>query len=339
MCLGETERRLHDAFAAGPPRRARACSSSTSSTRSARSAATCATPPGATWSTSCWPSSTAPQADNEGVFVLAATNHPWDVDTALRRPGRLDRTLLVLPPDEPARAAILAAALERPPGRRRRRGKLARHDRRLLGRRPRRTWSSPPPRPRCRSRSAPASCCRSPAAHAPAARRELRPSTRPWFSIAHNYAHLRQRVGRVRRPARLHPEEQAAVNDDLAHATALLDLNRPERAVELLRRVIASTPADAHAHALLASAYLQLGRHQAALGAATTAAALEPDVADGHRLRAIALRDSAAIARSGPRPSARSRWSPRASPASACSRPRCRPPVTRRGRGPQPSER
>ncbi len=46
-------------------------------------------------------------ADNQGIFVLAATNHPWDVDTALRRPGRLDRTLLVLPPDAPARAAIL----------------------------------------------------------------------------------------------------------------------------------------------------------------------------------------------------------------------------------------
>lgn len=44
---------------------------------------------------------------NEGVFVLAATNHPWDVDTALRRPGRLDRTVLVLPPDTPAREAIL----------------------------------------------------------------------------------------------------------------------------------------------------------------------------------------------------------------------------------------
>ncbi len=40
-------------------------------------------------------------ADNEGVFILAATNHPWDIDTALRRPGRLDRTLLVLPPDAP----------------------------------------------------------------------------------------------------------------------------------------------------------------------------------------------------------------------------------------------
>jgi AAA+ superfamily predicted ATPase len=43
---------------------------------------------------------------NEGVFVLAATNHPWDVDSALRRPGRLDRTLLVLPPDDDARAAV-----------------------------------------------------------------------------------------------------------------------------------------------------------------------------------------------------------------------------------------
>ncbi|MEJ3746847.1 ATP-binding protein [Actinomycetes bacterium KLBMP 9797] len=46
-------------------------------------------------------------AANDGVFVLAATNAPWDVDIALRRPGRLDRTILVLPPDAPAREAIL----------------------------------------------------------------------------------------------------------------------------------------------------------------------------------------------------------------------------------------
>ncbi len=51
-------------------------------------------------------------ADNEGVFVLSATNHPWDVDSALRRPGRFDRTLLVLPPDLPARAAILRSGSE-----------------------------------------------------------------------------------------------------------------------------------------------------------------------------------------------------------------------------------
>ena len=44
---------------------------------------------------------------NEGVFVLAATNHPWDVDSALRRPGRFDRTLIVLPPDPEARQQIL----------------------------------------------------------------------------------------------------------------------------------------------------------------------------------------------------------------------------------------
>ncbi|GAA2914658.1 cell division control protein 48 CDC48 [Actinoplanes cyaneus] len=47
------------------------------------------------------------QGGNEGVFVLAATNAPWDVDGALRRPGRLDRTVLVLPPDAPARASII----------------------------------------------------------------------------------------------------------------------------------------------------------------------------------------------------------------------------------------
>jgi len=52
---------------------------------------------------------------NEGVFLLAATNHPWDVDSALRRPGRFDRMLLVLPPDQPARAAIFRYHLrERP---------------------------------------------------------------------------------------------------------------------------------------------------------------------------------------------------------------------------------
>jgi SpoVK/Ycf46/Vps4 family AAA+-type ATPase len=47
------------------------------------------------------------QGANEGVYVLGATNHPWDVDSAFLRPGRFDRMMLVLPPDEPARAAIL----------------------------------------------------------------------------------------------------------------------------------------------------------------------------------------------------------------------------------------
>ena len=46
-------------------------------------------------------------SDNEGVFILAATNTPWDVDSALRRPGRFDRCVAVLPPDGPARQAVL----------------------------------------------------------------------------------------------------------------------------------------------------------------------------------------------------------------------------------------
>jgi len=45
-------------------------------------------------------------SNNTGVFLLAATNHPWDVDSALRRPGRFDRTLLVLPPDVAAREGV-----------------------------------------------------------------------------------------------------------------------------------------------------------------------------------------------------------------------------------------
>jgi len=54
-------------------------------------------------------------SDNTGVFLLAATNHPWDVDSALRRPGRFDRTLLVLPPDAPAREGVFRYHLrERP---------------------------------------------------------------------------------------------------------------------------------------------------------------------------------------------------------------------------------
>ena len=46
-------------------------------------------------------------AKNEGVLILGATNAPWHIDSAFRRPGRFDRVLFVPPPDEPARDAIL----------------------------------------------------------------------------------------------------------------------------------------------------------------------------------------------------------------------------------------
>ncbi|MBP1821868.1 ATP-binding protein [Mycobacterium sp. OAE908] len=46
-------------------------------------------------------------SDNSGVYVLGATNAPWDVDAALRRPGRFDRMLFVGLPDTDARMEIL----------------------------------------------------------------------------------------------------------------------------------------------------------------------------------------------------------------------------------------
>jgi len=54
-------------------------------------------------------------ANNEGVFVLAATNQPWKVATALRSPGRFDRTILVTPPDATACEAILTYHLRQAP--------------------------------------------------------------------------------------------------------------------------------------------------------------------------------------------------------------------------------
>ena len=56
-------------------------------------------------------------SDNRGLLVLAATNAPWDVDDALKRPGRFDRVVFVPPPDPEARLRILSLALEgRPVG-------------------------------------------------------------------------------------------------------------------------------------------------------------------------------------------------------------------------------
>lgn len=48
---------------------------------------------------------------NEGVLVLAATNSPWYLDSAFRRPGRFDRMIFVAPPDAPAREQILSLHL------------------------------------------------------------------------------------------------------------------------------------------------------------------------------------------------------------------------------------
>src|SRR5882672_5049707 len=127
------------------------------------------------------------RGDNEGVFVLGATNQPWDIDPALRRPGRFDRTLLVLPPDQPARVAILQYHLrDRPVGSL----DLERLAARTEG------FSGADLRLLCESAAESAledslvSGKNRPIQPGDFERalRELAPSTRPWFDVARNYA-------------------------------------------------------------------------------------------------------------------------------------------------------
>jgi len=54
-------------------------------------------------------------ANNEGVLILAATNAPWHLDTAFRRPGRFDRIIFVEPPDVKGRETIIRILLKDKP--------------------------------------------------------------------------------------------------------------------------------------------------------------------------------------------------------------------------------
>ncbi|AUX26139.1 uncharacterized protein SOCEGT47_067000 [Sorangium cellulosum] len=51
-------------------------------------------------------------SDNAQILVLAATNMPWDVDPAMKRPGRFDRQIFVPPPDAEARAEMFRVKLQ-----------------------------------------------------------------------------------------------------------------------------------------------------------------------------------------------------------------------------------
>lgn len=55
------------------------------------------------------------EADNDGILIIGATNVPWHLDTAFRRPGRFDRIIFVPPPDATGREAIFKLKLEGKP--------------------------------------------------------------------------------------------------------------------------------------------------------------------------------------------------------------------------------
>lgn len=57
------------------------------------------------------------ESSTDKLLIIGATNMPWDVDPAFKRPGRFDKTVFVPPPDKAARAAIFELKLQgRPAG-------------------------------------------------------------------------------------------------------------------------------------------------------------------------------------------------------------------------------
>jgi SpoVK/Ycf46/Vps4 family AAA+-type ATPase len=52
---------------------------------------------------------------NDGVLIIGATNTPWNLDPAFRRPGRFDRIVFVPPPDITTRESILRLKLNNKP--------------------------------------------------------------------------------------------------------------------------------------------------------------------------------------------------------------------------------
>jgi AAA+ superfamily predicted ATPase len=133
--------------------------------------------------------------EHEGVFVVAATEHPWDVDALLRRPGRLDHRLLVLPPDREAREAIIRAVLAgRPLAEDLDLGALAARTA---------SYSAADLAQLCESAAAAAleasivSNSSRPITLADFTRglHEIRPSTPPWFDLARDYARFAAEPG------------------------------------------------------------------------------------------------------------------------------------------------
>ncbi len=53
--------------------------------------------------------------DNDKILILAATNMPWDVDPAMKRPGRFSNQIFVQPPDDEALKEMFAIKLSEIP--------------------------------------------------------------------------------------------------------------------------------------------------------------------------------------------------------------------------------
>lgn len=55
------------------------------------------------------------QHKNDGLLIIGATNTPWHLDSAFRRPGRFDRIIFVPPPDVKSKEVIIELKLKGKP--------------------------------------------------------------------------------------------------------------------------------------------------------------------------------------------------------------------------------
>ena len=233
---------------------------------------------------------------DDGVFVLGATNHPWDVDVALRRPGRFDRLMLVTPPDEAAREAILRLHLRDRP--------IAGIDtKKLAGATD--GFSGADLAYLCQSAAELAllDAARSGATRLiemrdfTTALAGIRPSIGPWLDIASNVAQFANQSGSYDDLLGISAVPEARMSappigneTSLANAQNLIRLGRHAEAIPYLTSAIAHEPENPRAWSLLAQAKLGLNDVSGALQAAQRAAAIDPGNEWPFRLIALCYR-------------------------------------------------
>jgi transitional endoplasmic reticulum ATPase len=126
-------------------------------------------------------------ANNEGILILGATNAPWHLDAAFRRPGRFDRIIFIPPPDEDARIAIIELMAKEKPVERLDIAMLARKTKGFSGADLKAMFDITTEQALARAmregRVVPLTT-----EHLLQTARELRPSARAWFESAKNYA-------------------------------------------------------------------------------------------------------------------------------------------------------
>jgi transitional endoplasmic reticulum ATPase len=124
---------------------------------------------------------------NEGILILGATNAPWHLDAAFRRPGRFDRIIFVPPPDERARESIVEILARNKPVKRLDAKALAKRTKEFSGADLQSIFDVATERALSRAmtegRVVPLTT-----EDLLQACKEIKPSTRAWFESAKNYA-------------------------------------------------------------------------------------------------------------------------------------------------------